>query len=285
MPFLTFGAGGAFLTEWLHCLTADGRDLRKPAAYLIRYPEAHSDDITSVSFSPCSLPLPTASSSSPAPLLLSSSASGLVALHNPLLADEDDALLHATDVGASVARAGFMGSPSLGPQPTDSNPTGIQGLVWARTDMDTLHSFDLDGLTKVTDWGSVKDEAVSRPTARWADSVDYIVACEWLEGAPGRLTYLAGSQTFVILSSIVTPTDIGLCAEATSPWSPSTTRRRAQSWPTCPVQRPDTLTSSGAELSTSRIRDSSRAERMASSVFGRSTSRVPLLGPVRVSLE
>lgn len=87
-----------------------------------------------------------------------------------------------------------MGSPT----PTGSD--SVEGLVWARTDMDTLSSWEVDGLGKAADWGSAKDHDVSRPDASWTEPIDYVIGCEWLPSlndGRGSLAYFGGSQRCV----------------------------------------------------------------------------------------
>lgn len=91
------------------------RDPRNPVAPLRKHTSTHSDDITSVQFSP---------NSSSSAVLLSASTDGLVALSNPNEDNEDEAVLNIGNWGCSVARAGWVENGD--------------GLAWASSDMETL---------------------------------------------------------------------------------------------------------------------------------------------------
>lgn len=94
---------------------SNDRDPRNPAAPLRRHAQAHSDDITSVRFSPRSSSLK----------LLSGSTDGLVCISDVNQEDEDEAVLNVGNWGCSVARAGWV------------HGSGVE-RAWARSDMETV---------------------------------------------------------------------------------------------------------------------------------------------------
>lgn len=96
------------------------------------YTEAHSDDLTSLSFHP---------SPSLAHVLLSSSVDGLVNTYDVRIADEDDAVLTTAQFGASVAHAGWMalrGSSGAG------DPQGEHRGFYGATTIETMQFWDAE---------------------------------------------------------------------------------------------------------------------------------------------
>ncbi|PPQ73505.1 hypothetical protein CVT24_007651 [Panaeolus cyanescens] len=102
----------AFILYW---------DPRQPAAPLRTHSSTHSDDITTVSFSP---------SSYGQQVLLSGSSDGLVSISNPSEDDEDEAPLNVGNFGCSVSQAGWI----HGAQPG-------QAAIWAASDMETFNVY------------------------------------------------------------------------------------------------------------------------------------------------
>lgn len=97
-------------------------DTRQPNKALHIYSETHSDDISALSFHP-----------EEDHLLLSGAMDGLISTIDVRIADEDDAILHTANVGASLSKVGWM------PLPGKSSPwTGVFGL----TNMETLSVYD-----------------------------------------------------------------------------------------------------------------------------------------------
>lgn len=97
------------------------RDPRNPVAPLRRHSSTHSDDITSIKFSP----------QGSSEILLSASTDGLVCTSNPREEDEDEAGLHVGNWGCSVSKAGWMSRH--GSATGSTNPA-----CWAASDMETL---------------------------------------------------------------------------------------------------------------------------------------------------
>lgn len=105
--------------------------------------EAHSDDVTSLSFHPT---VPFA--------LLSASSDSLVAVSDICKTDEDDSVLGVINTGASVARAGWGGSSTFRPKAilegeeeelVDQNDIPNLGAFWSVSDMQTLGIWEADG--------------------------------------------------------------------------------------------------------------------------------------------
>ena len=96
------------------------------------YTEAHSDDLTSLSFHP---------SPSLAHVLLSGSVDGLVNTYDVRIADEDDAVLTTAQFGASIAHAGWMAlSGSAGARDAQAEHKGIYGA----TTIETMQFWDAE---------------------------------------------------------------------------------------------------------------------------------------------
>ncbi|KAK4698828.1 WD repeat-containing protein 89, partial [Phenoliferia sp. Uapishka_3] len=104
------------------------RDLRT-LSLVQTYTEAHSDDLTSLSFHP-STTLPH--------VLLSASVDGLVNTYDVRIADEDDALMSTAQFGASVSSAGWMKLEGE-----------IEGKgVWGVTTIETVQIWDVEQVSK-----------------------------------------------------------------------------------------------------------------------------------------
>lgn len=101
-------------------------DLRSPGKPLHIYTDAHSDDVSTLSFHP-----------SVDHLLLSGSVDGLSSTIDVRIADEDDAILHTANVGASLSRVGWTNLPDK----SRAGETGWQG-TYALTNMETLSIYD-----------------------------------------------------------------------------------------------------------------------------------------------
>ena len=112
--------------------TADGtfRDLRtlKLAHTWI---EAHSDDITALSFHPT---VPH--------LLLSASVDGLINTHDIRVASEDDSIMSTAQVGASVSQIGWVSLEGQSGLP----PTG----VWSSTTIETVQLWDAEDVRSLS---------------------------------------------------------------------------------------------------------------------------------------
>lgn len=96
-------------------------DLRSPNKHLHTYIEAHSDDISTLAFHP-----------SEDHLLLSGAMDGLSSTIDVRIADEDDAILHTANVGASLSKVGWTTLPGR---------QAWQG-TFALTNMETLSLYD-----------------------------------------------------------------------------------------------------------------------------------------------
>jgi WD repeat-containing protein 89 len=105
------------------------RDPRNPAAPLRNHTSTHSDDITTVSFFRSSEEERSRNN-----LLLSGSTDGLVSISNADEADEDEAVLHISNLGRSISQADWIPSRRCAARRT---PTAGGG-VWAATDMETF---------------------------------------------------------------------------------------------------------------------------------------------------
>lgn len=129
------------LTLYLDLLS---RDLRQPSKPVMSYVEAHSDDVTSLSFHPT---VPS--------ILLSASSDSLVAVSDIRKIDEDDSVLGVINTGASVARAGWGGSSTTRPKaelegeelPLSDLPP--LGALWSVSDMQTIGIWEADGWEEV----------------------------------------------------------------------------------------------------------------------------------------
>lgn len=105
------------------------------------YVEAHSDDITWLSFHP------TVSFA-----LLSASSDSLVAISDIRKVDEDDSVLGVINTGASVARAGWGGSSTARPKVKIEDDEGTAALLdipdlgafWSVSDMQTVGIWEAD---------------------------------------------------------------------------------------------------------------------------------------------
>ncbi|KZS97930.1 WD40 repeat-like protein [Sistotremastrum niveocremeum HHB9708] len=103
-------------------------DVRSPDQPIRKHSSTHSDDVTSVTFVPAA-----------EPLLLSTSSDGLISLSNPREDDEDEAVITASNWGASIARAGIAGT----------------NRIWAASDMETFSLWSAD-LDLVKDLGDIR---------------------------------------------------------------------------------------------------------------------------------
>lgn len=97
-------------------------DTRQPGNPLHIYADTHSDDISALSFHP-----------EEAHLLLSGAMDGLISTIDVRIAEEDDAILHTANVGASLSRVGWMPLPGR---------TGAWTGAFGLTNMETLSVFD-----------------------------------------------------------------------------------------------------------------------------------------------
>ncbi|KAF9040683.1 WD40-repeat-containing domain protein [Panaeolus papilionaceus] len=99
-------------------------DPRQPAAPLRMHTSTHSEDITTLSFSPVSYG---------PQVLLSGSSDGLVSISNPSEDDEDEATINVGNFGCSVSQAGWI----HGAQPG-------QAAIWAASDMETFSTWTME---------------------------------------------------------------------------------------------------------------------------------------------
>lgn len=90
----------------------------------------HSDDVTALQFNV----------TSETPVLLSASLDGLLSVSNPLEKDEDEAILHVSNTGSSIARAGW---------------SHFGQHVWMTTDMETASVWTAE-LDLIQDLGDVR---------------------------------------------------------------------------------------------------------------------------------
>ncbi|UZJ54760.1 hypothetical protein CBS101457_004080 [Exobasidium rhododendri] len=119
-------------------------DLRKASKPVMSYVEAHSDDITSLSFHPT---IPS--------VLLSASSDSLVAVSDVRKTDEDDSVLGVINTGSSVARIGWGGSSAIRPraelegEDILSSDLPAIGAFWSVSDMQTIGIWEADGWEEV----------------------------------------------------------------------------------------------------------------------------------------
>jgi WD40 repeat protein len=99
-------------------------DTRQPGAPLHVYSETHSDDVSTLAFHPTQ-----------DHLLLSGAMDGLISTIDVRIPDEDDAILHTANVGASLSRVDWMNLPNAS---AGNEKTG----VWGLTNMETLSVYD-----------------------------------------------------------------------------------------------------------------------------------------------
>jgi WD40 repeat protein len=120
------------------------RDVRQASKPVTSYVEAHSDDITSLSFHPA-VPF----------VLLSASSDSLVAVSDIRKTDEDDSVLGVINTGASVARAGWGGASAIRPKAVlegeEDTPSDVPalGAFWSISDMQTVGIWEADGFEEV----------------------------------------------------------------------------------------------------------------------------------------
>ncbi|PFH50322.1 hypothetical protein AMATHDRAFT_47975 [Amanita thiersii Skay4041] len=135
-------------------------DPRRPDTPIREHNSTHSDDITTLSFSP--------SSSSSSPLLLSGSSDGLICISNPYEDDPDESTLHVANWGCSIAQAGWV--PETHQTRSSRNH---QPRIWAASDMETFStlSHDLDPLL------NIDIRAPSVHSEGWTWVTDYLITC------------------------------------------------------------------------------------------------------------
>jgi WD repeat-containing protein 89 len=109
------------------------RDPRNPAAPLRKHTSTHSDDITTVRFFRSTEEERSHNNN----LLLSGSTDGLVCISNANEADEDEAVLHISNLGSSISQVGWIPSRRCAARRTPT--AGDRDGVWAATDMETFY--------------------------------------------------------------------------------------------------------------------------------------------------
>lgn len=133
--------------------------------------EAHSDDVTSLSFHPT---VPFA--------LLSASSDSLVAISDIRKTDEDDSVLGVINTGASVARAGWGGSSTFRPKAILEGEEGKEeaqsdvpnlGAFWSVSDMQTLGIWEADGWEELLSPCDVRQGETNPMTLPW--KTEYVV--------------------------------------------------------------------------------------------------------------
>ena len=104
-------------------------DARLPGKPLHIYTDAHSDDVSTLSFHPTL-----------DHLLLTGAIDGLMSTIDVRIPDEDDAILYTANVGASLSRVGWTGLPGKGWQGT-----------YAITNMETVSVYDANDEVSIPD--------------------------------------------------------------------------------------------------------------------------------------
>ncbi|KAI5480520.1 WD repeat domain 89 [Pseudohyphozyma bogoriensis] len=133
------------------------------------YTEAHSDDLTALSFHP---------SPSLSHVLLSASVDGLINTYDARIADEDDAVLTTQQVNASLMAAGWLSLPG--------QPGEMRG-VWGATTVETVQIWDADESELIEDLGDIREVALQP----WRS--DYLIGTHY-NSALGGLCFMAGTQ-------------------------------------------------------------------------------------------
>ncbi|TFK43035.1 WD40-repeat-containing domain protein [Crucibulum laeve] len=151
---LTVAAGTEFQGDDAYILYWDPR---RPSAPIRTHSSTHSDDITSLSFSPISFKPSTEPS---AHSLLSVSSDGLVSLSNPLEDDEDEAVLNVGNWGCSISQAGWIAP-------------GSKVRIWAGSDMETFSTWsdEADSLLTL----DIREPSVHSAARTWV--TDYLIGC------------------------------------------------------------------------------------------------------------
>lgn len=125
-------------------------DLRSPAAPILTYDQSHSDDVTFLQFFPAT----GTASPSTAPILASGSTDGLMTVYDLSKgADEDDAVLSATNTGSSLARGGWLmssGDTSAAVDGMDA-ASSLSAQLWAVSDMQTVGVWDAQSVSQRSD--------------------------------------------------------------------------------------------------------------------------------------
>ena len=140
------------------------------------YVEAHSDDVTSLSFHPAV-----------AHILLSASSDSLVAVSDTRKTDEDESVLGVVNTGASVARAGWGGCSTLRPKTALEGEEATQfdvsplGAFWSVSDMQTVGIWEADGWEQVLAPRDVRNGEAAFMAPEW--KTEYVVDAS----ADGRL--------------------------------------------------------------------------------------------------
>jgi len=111
-------------------------DLRSPQKPLHIYADIHSDDVSTLVFHPTS-----------ENTLLSGAMDGLTSTIDVRIADEDDAILHTANVGASLSKVGWL-----------SLPNKPWGGTFALTNMETLSTYDAtDEMSLIREYRDLRD--------------------------------------------------------------------------------------------------------------------------------
>ncbi|KAF8632031.1 hypothetical protein AX17_004974 [Amanita inopinata Kibby_2008] len=151
-------------------------DPRNPSTPLRTHSSTHSDDITTLSFSP---------SPSSNNILLSGSSDGLISLSNADEEDEDEAVLQVANWGCSISQAGWI-EPA-----TSHSDLPNQARIWAASDMETFSTWtnDLDPLLNV----DIREPSIHSHGRTWV--TDYLITClPSSTSAPPNLGVFVGSN-------------------------------------------------------------------------------------------
>lgn len=178
-------------------------DPRQPAAPLRAHSSTHSDDITTLHFSPFD---PSGKT------LLSASSDGLLSVSNAAEDDEDEAVLHVANWGCSVSQADWVGARGTSPTiTTNASGTDTPHAIWAASDMETFSTWspELDPYTSF----DIKAPAVQRIDRPWV--TDYLIAGHSTGDASHPLALFVGSNEGDI--ALISPSSSA--SEPTTSWT------------------------------------------------------------------
>lgn len=156
------------------------------SAPMFTYEEAHSDDVTGLSFHP---ETPFA--------LLSASSDSLIAISDVRQANEDDSVLGVINTGASVARAGWGGSARKFPKvdPVDDAAQSLDipplGAFWSVSDMQTVGVWEADSFNELL---SPCDVRRTKPKGALAMDSEPVWETEYVIDASSDASLLENSE-------------------------------------------------------------------------------------------